>query len=198
MSDQEPQGSQRQAVSPGTSRKNLSVSEPSYDIGYGKPPVDQRFKKGKPGNPKGRPKGSKNRPPESTRQLRQLIVHEAYRDVTVQEKDGPVSMSVAHAAIRSMAIKAAKGSVMAQKLFLSSLSAVENENAREQEELFAFVSDYKRQKLDYIEECKRCGQEPEEMLPHPDDIELDLRAGEVIFHGPIDCPSSKIYGQMAA
>ena len=32
----------------------------SYDIGYRKPPKDKQFKKGASGNPKGRPKGSKN------------------------------------------------------------------------------------------------------------------------------------------
>jgi hypothetical protein len=31
-----------------------------YDIGYGKPPEENRFKQGKSGNPQGRPKGSKN------------------------------------------------------------------------------------------------------------------------------------------
>lgn len=31
-----------------------------YDIGYGKPPASGRFEKGKSGNPKGRPKESRN------------------------------------------------------------------------------------------------------------------------------------------
>lgn len=31
-----------------------------YKIGYGKPPENTKFKEGKSGNPKGRPKGSKN------------------------------------------------------------------------------------------------------------------------------------------
>lgn len=31
-----------------------------YDVGYGKPPKATQFKKGKSGNPKGKPKGHKN------------------------------------------------------------------------------------------------------------------------------------------
>jgi Family of unknown function (DUF5681) len=35
-------------------------SKGDYDIGYGKPPRDSQFGKGHSGNPRGRPKGSKN------------------------------------------------------------------------------------------------------------------------------------------
>ncbi len=35
-------------------------SDASYDVGYGKPPKHTRFKPGRSGNPKGRPKGSKS------------------------------------------------------------------------------------------------------------------------------------------
>jgi hypothetical protein len=39
-----------------------SDTEPAgdYAVGYGKPPRHTGFRKGRPGNPKGRPKGSKN------------------------------------------------------------------------------------------------------------------------------------------
>ncbi len=36
------------------------MSETDYNIGFGKPPKKTRFTKGKSGNPKGRPKGSKD------------------------------------------------------------------------------------------------------------------------------------------
>lgn len=45
-------------------RKALAVrpAPSGYDVGYGKPPVATRFVRGKSGNPKGRPKGSSNKP----------------------------------------------------------------------------------------------------------------------------------------
>ncbi len=38
----------------------MADSSESHEIGYGKPPRETRFVKGKSGNPKGRPKGSQN------------------------------------------------------------------------------------------------------------------------------------------
>ena len=36
------------------------MKEDEYDVGYGKPPQKSQFSKGRSGNPKGRPKGSKD------------------------------------------------------------------------------------------------------------------------------------------
>ena len=37
------------------------MADDDYDVGYKKPPKTKQFKKGKSGNPGGRPKGSKNK-----------------------------------------------------------------------------------------------------------------------------------------
>ena len=45
-----------------------------YAVGYGKPPVHGRFKKGRSGNPAGRPKGSRNLKSELLSEISELIV----------------------------------------------------------------------------------------------------------------------------
>ena len=45
----------------------------TYKIGYGKPPVKTRWKPGHSGNPKGRPRGSRNRLSPMMLSLDQLV-----------------------------------------------------------------------------------------------------------------------------
>lgn len=40
--------------------RKRSKTKPAYKVGYGKPPLENRFQPGQSGNPKGRPKGHKN------------------------------------------------------------------------------------------------------------------------------------------
>ena len=40
--------------------KNMSDHDTDYPVGYGKPPQHTRFHQGQSGNPRGRPKGSRN------------------------------------------------------------------------------------------------------------------------------------------
>jgi hypothetical protein len=40
--------------------QRVAAGEPPYEVGYGRPPRATQFKRGQSGNPKGRPKGSRN------------------------------------------------------------------------------------------------------------------------------------------
>lgn len=114
----------------------------------------------------------------------------------IQDKNGPVSMPVARAAMRSLTLKAAKGQIGAQKLLLISLSLVESEEKRERLEAFDHAAAYQnRMRAEILAHQKR-REDPPEMLPHPDDIELDLETGEVMFHGPVSPEDQDIWARL--
>ena len=65
----------------------MSESDQSDDkqnsaVGYGRPPVNRQFKPGQSGNPRGRPKGSKNFPT--------MFAEAMSRPVTVRDKKGKI------------------------------------------------------------------------------------------------------------
>lgn len=64
-------------------------------------------------------------------------------------------MPVARAALRSLALNAAQGTVSAQKLFLESLNYAENEEVNEQYELFEKAVQYKERTHAEIEHAKK-------------------------------------------
>ena len=157
-----------------------------YDVGYARPPVDTRFKKGISGNPEGRKKGAKNKMPTlKEERLKAIVIEEAYRTIKVNEGKKQVTMSIAEAIIRSVAVTAAKGQSRSQKIFLALLTETERERKRLHDEYMQTVIEYKVSWEEEIERCNNRGITPPEPLPHPDDIIIDIRNGEVTFKGPI-------------
>ena len=73
----------------------------AYHTGYGKPPERTRFRKGVSGNPKGRPKGSKN--------LATIFRKITNEKVQVNGPRGPRWISKLEAGITQLANRAAKG-----------------------------------------------------------------------------------------
>jgi Family of unknown function (DUF5681) len=96
--------------------------KPPGPVGYGKPPVHSRFRKGQSGNPSG-----KRRPADAERS-KKLIRQEAYRLLTVREGDKVVRMPALQAVLRSQIASAAKGSVAAQRVVVKTLQEIEAED----------------------------------------------------------------------
>jgi Family of unknown function (DUF5681) len=82
-----------------------------YKVGYGKPPKTRQFKKGKSGNPRGRPKGSLNLATDLTAELGEHI--------TVREDGRPRKVSKQRALIKSLMAKALQGDVRAMGSLLA-------------------------------------------------------------------------------
>jgi hypothetical protein len=162
------------------------IETTKYDVGYRKPPVTTRFKPGKSGNPKGRPKGSKNTVPSlSEERIKKLIIEEAYRTIPIVEKGRHISIPMITAVLRAVAMNAARGNNRAAGLFTTLVSKTEAENHKLMRETFGSAIDYKQAWTKELARRDRLGLKLPEPVPHPDDIVLDARTMEVKFKGPM-------------
>jgi hypothetical protein len=84
-----------------------------YSVGYGKPPKPTRFKPGQSGNPKGRPKGTKNLATDLNEELAEKII--------VNEGGRTLKISKQRAMIKSLLAKALKGDTRAASVLLKLL-----------------------------------------------------------------------------
>lgn len=170
-----------------------------YEVGFKKPPKETRFQKGKSGNPNGRPRGSKNRaelPALHEERLKSIILEEAYRHVSINDANGPVTIPMAQAVVRSLAVNAAKGNQRAQRLFTQLLAGTETANKRLHDEWLQTAINYKADWEREIERCQNLGIEPPNPLPHPDHIIIDMKTGEVRITGPMTPEEKKQWDWM--
>jgi Family of unknown function (DUF5681) len=156
----------------------------SYDVGYGKPPVGSRFAPGQSGNPKGRPRGSLNKPLGPDR-LKEIILAEAYRSIKVNEGKRQISVPMVTAVMRALAVNAARGQLRSQQLFTKMLSETEQARAVQIERLFDAAAKYKVEWEDELDRRERLGITGPEPIPHPDDIQVNFVTAEVRFTGPM-------------
>ncbi|WP_170331374.1 DUF5681 domain-containing protein [Ruegeria arenilitoris] len=79
----------------------MSDDTKDYEVGYGKPPKVTQFKKGRSGNPKGRPKGAKG--------VNASLKRELEAKITVREGNREVRISKAEAIAKRLTAGALKG-----------------------------------------------------------------------------------------
>ncbi len=83
----------------------------SYEVGYGKPPKHTRFQPGQSGNPRGRPKGTKN--------LKTDLMEELGEKIIVREGGQARKVSKQRAVVKSVVARTLKGDVRAAALLTS-------------------------------------------------------------------------------
>ena len=110
-------------------------NEGDYEVGYGKPPRDTRFKRGQSGNPRGRPPGAKNLSTLLNEALNELVV--------VTENGGRKRISKRRAAFKQLVNDAAKGNWRALKLLVDILQDIERRSEPQTEESSFSLADEK-------------------------------------------------------
>ena len=91
-----------------------------YEVGYGKPPRHTCFKKGQSGNPRGRPRGSKN--------LRTLLNEALNELVVVTEEGGRRKITKREAIITQLVNRSASADLRALKILLDTLRDIEGQS----------------------------------------------------------------------
>ena len=110
-------------------------NEGDYEVGYGKPPRETRFKRGQSGNPRGRPPGAKNLSTLLNEALNELVV--------VTENGGRKRITKRRAAFKQLVNDAAKGEWRALKLLVDILQDIERRSEPQTEESSFSLADEK-------------------------------------------------------
>jgi Family of unknown function (DUF5681) len=147
----------------------------NYEVGYGKPPVHTRFRKGQSGNPRG--SIPKRTPVE---RANWVMLQEAYRPVTVREGERTMRMPAIAAIFRSQLASGLKGNGPAQRASLRMIKAIEGDIAAAKLDFAKVMIDYKANAEIEIERRRKLGiTDNSDIDPHPDDVLIDLATGEV-------------------
>ena len=117
--------------------------------------------------------------------MKAILLEEAYRTIKVNDGATQVSVPMAQAVIRSLAVNAAKGNQRAQRLFTELLATTERENRRQHEEWLETAINYKVDWERELERRKRLGIVAPDPLPHPDHVVIDFISNSVRITGPM-------------
>mgnify|MGYP006898271337 CR=1 FL=1 len=176
-------------------------NEQRGEVGYGRPPAEHRFVKGRSGNPKGRPRKPKgqlvHRPQTNSLDVgaqpaNVLLIQEAYRPVTIREGDRVIELPAIQAVFRSMGVAAMKGNRFAQRTLAELVQNVEEQDRKTRAEYVDTAIKYKTDWEETIEWAREKGIKEPTPLPHPDDVVIDLRTATVHVNGPVT-PEDKFH-----
>jgi hypothetical protein len=174
----------------------------AYEVGYGKPPPEHRFRKGQSGNPKGRPKRARTNVPTGqaidfgSQPANQMLLEEAYRSVTIREGEKVIELPVIKAVFRSLGVSALKGNRLAQTTLAELVRGIEEEDRQLRSSHFEAACEYKFGWEKAIEHARKHGLPEPTPLPHPDDVIVDVRRSEVRYEGPITPEEKRRWDRM--
>ena len=158
-------------------------------VGYRQPPKEHQFKKGHSGNPKGRPR-RKPLPEKRMKGLAEIkaaeeaLKLEAYRLIPVRDGGRVEEIPAIQALYRAAFLNALKGNRHSQKLMMESLIKIEAQEYSLMAEALDTAINYKVEWERAFERDRQQGKPEPSLLPHPDDVVIDLQKGSFQILGP--------------
>ena len=158
-----------------------------YLVWYKKPPKATQFSKGETGNPRGRPR--KPKPEERTITFSDApydaaFREEIYRKLKLRENGEEIELTAQQAIMRTRIMSALKGNRFAQKAALEEIERKEQEYFQRKIDRCIYLNRAKRDGERKLAEAKKNNTEPPKLLPHPDDIVVNLSTGDAYVTGP--------------
>lgn len=117
--------------------------------------------------------------------------------IKVRDGDRNVTVPMAQAIIRSMAVSAVKGQHRAQRLFSELVAKAERQQHVQHEEWLHLALTYKSAWEDELAHRAELGVTGPAPLPHPDQIVIDLRRGTADIVGPVTKEEKVKYDKVA-
>jgi hypothetical protein len=156
-----------------------------YDVGYGKPPEATQFEKGKSGNPKGRPKGSKNKNPlVKLDQFNQLFSQSMQAVVSPNDETEVAPKTVYLTLLEILKERAFGGDLRALQFLIKTSHQIDHTERLKNEKIVEKMHEYKVITTMVIKEREYKGYSIDHILPHPDHVHIDLKTAEVYLRGP--------------
>lgn len=158
--------------------------------GYGRPPEASRFKKGKSGNPRGRPRKAEPDLKLSDQPVLEAARRAAAKKIKLREGDQTREVPAYEALMEAAVTHGIKGNARYAGMAIDYIRQADEAYARDLAHSVALWTTYKEYYSAQLDEARRAGIPEPEVYPHPDDIVIDIKTGPK-FLGPWDDEENK-------